>query len=56
MENDNLKLSEDGKTLIRVKDDSITHVVIPEGVTTTGKYNYIIMAHLKPFVKHYKSV
>lgn len=36
MENDNLILSEDGKTLIRVKDESITHVVIPEGVTTIG--------------------
>lgn len=36
MENDNLILSEDGKTLIGVKDKSITHVVIPEGVTTIG--------------------
>ena len=36
MENDNLKLSEDGKTLIRVKDKSITHVVIPDSVTEIG--------------------
>ncbi len=36
MENDDLILSEDGKTLIGVKDKSITHVVIPEGVATIG--------------------
>ena len=31
-----LKLSEDGKTIIGVNDKKITHITIPEGVTTIG--------------------
>ena len=31
-----LKLSEDGKTIIGVNNKSITHITIPEGVTTIG--------------------
>ena len=33
---DILKLSEDGKTLIKVYDKNITHVTIPNRVTTIG--------------------
>ena len=36
MEDNILKLSEDGKTLIKVIDKSVTEVVIPQGVTTIG--------------------
>lgn len=31
-----LILSEDGKTIIGVNDEMITHITIPEGVTTIG--------------------
>ena len=31
-----LKLSKDGKTIIGVNDKSITHITIPDGVTTIG--------------------
>ena len=34
---DILKLSEDGKTLIKVYDENITHITIPNGITTIGQ-------------------
>ena len=35
-----LKLSEDGKTIIGVNNKSITHITIPEGVTTIEKWAF----------------
>ena len=37
MDYDNLILSEDGKTLIGIKDKSVTKVVIPDGVEVIGE-------------------
>ena len=37
MKNDNLQLSDDRKTLIRVLDKTATHVIIPNTVTGIGE-------------------
>ena len=40
--NDILKFSEDGKTVIGVNDKNITHITIPDGVTTFGRHPFAV--------------
>lgn len=42
-----LKLSEDSKTIIGVNNKSITHITIPEGVTTIEKWAFSGCSSLK---------
>ena len=36
-----LELSEDGKTIIGVNDEKITHITIPDGVTTIREWAFL---------------
>ena len=47
MEDNILKLSEDGKTLIEVTDKSVSEVVIPYGVTTIGARAFALCKNLQ---------
>ena len=56
-----LKLSEDGKTIIGVKDKNVTLITIPNSVTTIGDYAFCSCPSLQSINitkgnKHYESI